>query len=673
MKRLRRALEDVPLVPCALLLALAAPLAAAQSEGEDFPDYASLSLEELMTIELEVTSVSRRSQSVADSAAAVYVLTQEDLRRSGATTIMEALRMVPGVNVARVGSNLWAVSARGHNDLLATKLLVLIDGRTVYTPLFSGTFWDVQDYPLADIERIEVIRGPGATMWGANAVNGVINIITKSAHDTHGGLVVGTLGTWESSLTARYGGVLGETGSYRAYGRWFGREALDREQGFSNEDDWNQVRGGFRADWSLAEGDTLTLQGDAYDGVSNGLLDLASFTSPPSAPTESDADVRGGNVLSRYRRELDDGSSYSLQAYFDYTFRDYEDFLRERRSTLDLDFQHNLPIGNDAQLIWGLGYRLIMSNLGSTPILSFAPEERNDQLFSTFAQAEVGLTDEVSVIVGSKLEHNDYTGFEVQPTARALWRASEDSTFWGAVSRAIRTPSQGDADVSAITAVIPGAGFNNLVTLIGDDIDAEELWAYELGHRRVLREGLSLDVALFWNEYDETITREVGAPFPAGGDVVVPVTLDNKGEGTAYGLEVATEWAPSDAWRVNAAYAFLDRESVLDDDSTDTTDQERENLEPKHQAHLRGYFDLADDVELNPALYWVDRLRSSDIDAFFRADVALEWRVRDGVVLALVAQNLFHDGETEFGQTLFTAGGVEVERAFYVQLRLGGD
>ena len=642
---------------------------AATEEADPFPDYASLSIDELLSVELEVTSVARRSRSVADSAAAVYVLTREDLRRSGATSIPEALRLVPGLQVARLGSSLYAITARGDNDFFANKLLVLMDGRTLYTPLFSGTFWDVQDYPLDDVERIEVIRGPGATMWGANAVNGVINVITRSAHDTHGLSLTGRVGTFENGLAGRFGDLFGETGSYRLYVSAFDRDALQRVDGLSAEDAWSQVRVGARADWDGSGGDRWTVQGDVYAGSVDSVFDLASFTAPPEAPTFTRGDVAGGNLLGRWTRDLEDGGSLSVQGYYDYTYREYPGFLRENRGTFDLDFQHDFMAGEATRWIWGLGYRHSASDLKGSALLDFDDEEDGRSMFSVFAQGEHDLAENLTLTAGSKLEHNDLTGFEFQPTARALWRASGAQTLWAAVSRAVTQPSQAHHDVQLVTGVIPGVGFDSIVTLFGGDTEPEELWAYELGARRVVSEELSLDLALFFNDYDQMITKEPGTPFPDGaGNVIVPVVFDNRGAATSYGAELAAEWAPREDLRIHASYAWLEWDFDLDSGSGDPG-LDLEGFDPEQQVRLRGSYDLTTEVTLSALAHWVDRLPFENVDDYLRVDAVAEWLPREGLSLALVAQNLLHDGESEFGSTLLIDQGAEVERAVYLQLR----
>jgi iron complex outermembrane receptor protein len=654
------------LAACLAVSSLVSP----QGAEEDFPDYATLPLEELMTIELEATSASRRPRAVSDTAAAVYVITAEDLARSGATSLVDALRLAPGVQVAQVSSNTWAVSARGFNDTFSNKLLVMMDGRALYSPIFAGTFWDVQDYPLGDIERIEVVRGPGATLWGANAVNGVINIITKSARETHGLALAALAGSRESVGTLRYGLALDDGGDLRVYGKVLGRDDLVHVGGVSNADEWDQGRAGFRGDWGVE--DRLTLQGDAYSGNGGNVFDLASASAPPTAPVAVDSEVRGGNLLARWTRTFDSDQSFSLQAYFDRTERNYPDFLSEDRSTLDLDFQQESALG-DGALIYGLGARHSVASITRSPLLSFDDEQRDDTLISAFAQLEWALGERSLMLVGTKLEQNDVTGFEIQPTVRGVWHVSEEQSVWLAASRAVRTPSHGEEDVTLIAGILPGAGSDTLLVLKGNDPEAESLWAYEAGWRRELGPRLALDLAVFFNTYDDLITFEPGDPIVNGsGDTVLPFLTQNLGEANTYGAELAGTWVPAERWELAGSYSFLSLDYDVESGSADPlTQEEIEGSSPAHQARLSASWLVHPDLRLNAELAWVDDLDHGDVSSYTRGTLGAEWSLCDAARLRVFAQNLLHDGEREFGSTLLQANGVEVESAFYAELRIG--
>ena len=421
------------------------PAHAASMPSEN--ELVQLSLEDLMT--LEVTSASRKAQSLADTAAAVFVITSEDLRRSGVTNIPDALRMVPGVTVARIDSSKWAVTVRGFNGRFARKLLVLIDGRSAYSPLFSGVFWDAQDTLLEDVERIEVIRGPGATIWGANAVNGVINIITKKAADTTGGLAVAGAGSFERGFGAvRYGTDIGDWGAVRAYGKYFNRNELKAEDGRPADDSWDMGRGGFRMDGKRGL-NSFTLQGDYYGGTERETITFPDLAAPPSFSTVRTAHttVGGGNLLSRWTRSLADDSELSLQFYYDRNKRNIPQLFGDTTDTIDLDLLHRFQWGSRHETVWGGGFRFIDERITGSDTLSFNPAERNERLYSAFLQDDITVVqDRLHLIIGSKFEHNVYTGFELQPSGRLIWTPNEQISLWSAVSRAVHTPSRGESD-----------------------------------------------------------------------------------------------------------------------------------------------------------------------------------------------------------------------------------
>jgi len=407
------------------------------------PDLTELTLEQLMTV--EITSASKKEEPLWDSAAAVFVITGEDIRRAGMKSIPEALRLAPGVQVAQFGANRWAISARGFNATFSNKLLVLIDGRTVYTPLFAGVFWDAQDTLLEDIERIEVIRGPGGTLWGANAVNGVINIITKQAKATQGGYVEVGGGTEERGFVGtRYGGRIGSDLFYRGYFKYANHDNLVTATGHEGIDDWRTYRGGFRLDWEPSTRDTVTVQGDLYKGDFGQTLPIPSLLPPFSATRESRDDFAGGNVLSRWRHRMADRRETSVQFYYDRTHRD-ELLFHETRDTVDLEFQHRFPLGARHDLIWGVDTRVTIDALNkiNSPTLVFEPRRRTDHLVSGFIQDQIALIhDRLMLTLGSKFEHNSFSGFEAQPNARLVYSPNAWNRVWTAVSRAVRTTCQ---------------------------------------------------------------------------------------------------------------------------------------------------------------------------------------------------------------------------------------
>lgn len=659
----RRALLSSLLVVAGVLASPAAVpgrnLEAAADPGAT--DLTELTLEELM--EIEVTSVSRKAEKRSEAASAVYVLTAEDIRRAGVTNIPDALRLVPGVQVAQITSNQWAVGIRGFANRLARSVLVLIDGRSVYDPLFAGTYWEVQDTLLDDVERIEAIRGPGGAVWGANAVNGVINIITKNARDTQGAFVTAGGGNYERGFAAvRYGDRLGEDFYYRGYAKF-----LDRAPGFdpsgNDFDAWWFAQQGFRIDWLASPRDTLQIQGDAYLGDLGQRVAIVEFEPPFLRIADDDANVSGADVLARWGRELAPGSQLALQVYYDNTYRREPNFA-ETRNTFDVDFQHRvvLPWGQDFQ--WGLGYRLTADDTGSVPGIDFEPSSRTDNLFSAFLQDEIELLDGLRLTVGSKFEHNDYSGVEAQPNVRLLWLADARQSVWGAVSRAVRTPSRVEHDlVLSFSDIDP----DTIQVLIGDDdFDSEQVVAYEIGYRLQAAAAVFVGVAAFINDYDDLLTVDLGPELQVDDlPPIIPLFVANGLHGETYGVEVTLDAEPIDRLRVAAAYSYL--EIDLRGDPSSLPDQflvsEVEGSSPHHQFNARSTYVVPDVVEIDGVVRYVDRLPAQEVDGYVGLDVRLSRRFGDGIELSLVGRNLVEAHHREF------AGGTEVERSGYLQVR----
>ncbi len=643
-------------------------------------DLMALSLEELTS--LEVTSVSRKSQKVSEAAAAVFVITQHDIRRSGATSIPEALRLAPGLSVARIDGSKWAISSRGFNGRYANKLLVLIDGRSVYSPLFSGVYWDVQDTLLDDVERIEVIRGPGATLWGANAVNGVINVITKKARDTQGALVKAGYGTEEAGFAAlRYGGRAGDRTYYRAFVKYFNRDRLDSVGSGTASDDWNAFRGGFRLDATPTCRDEFTLQGEAYSGT-EGQQDLVYRWTPLTnyqATPISDSKFVGGHLLARWQRQLNDIDDFVLQAYYDRSYRDQKALLKETRDVFDVDFQHRFVLGKGHELLWGLGYRLTSDDLEPAEIVTVEDEVRSDQLFSFFVQDEISLLpDKLRLLIGSKFEHNDYTGFEYQPNARLIWTPNTHHSLWGAVSRAVRTPSRLEDSGDIFYRLMPPLGGNPLprkLAIFGSkDYEAEKSLSYELGYRYLPGGGFSIDTALFYTDYWDHRSGEM--VLPSMGVAPVPHALagyvhDNKLKAETWGLEVVVDWHVRKWWQLQGNYTLLKVDLSRESDSSDNFSHlVYENSSPQQQWALRSSFDLGRDWELDLWLRYVDRITVTytDIDDYYGLDMRLAWQPVEGLELAFVGQNLLEPSHQEF-QTEMGTIPTAVPRGFYGQIK----
>ncbi len=631
----------------------------------------SLSIEELLR--LEITSAAKKPQTISNTAAAIFVITQEDIRRCGATSIPEALRLAPGVNVARLDGNKWAITIRGFNGRFANKLLVLMDGRSVYTPLFSGVYWDVQDTLLEDIERIEVIRGPGATLWGANAINGVINIITKHSENTQGLLLKGGYGSEEEGFgSVRYGGPIGKAGNYRAYIKFFNRDGFESLEGEEAADDWNAFRGGVRYDGRLGARDTLTVQGDAYSG-SEGQTDENLSLLPPTfrAISDSDTDFSGSNILLRWQRTFSTSSDMALQAYYDHTKRDEIALAKETRDTLDIDFQHRFPLGKRQEIIWGLGYRTSWDDIDSRePTIIISDNSQTDQMASFFVQDEIALkNDLLRLILGTKVEHNDYTGFEFQPNARLIWTPSPHHSVWAAVSRAVRTPSRIEEDANMWIYLLPSTP-PAVITAIGNtDYDSENLLAWEIGYRTMPTSAVSLDLTFFLNIYENLRSFENQAPdlstLPAY--INIPAIDDNKMKAETWGIEFSGDWQATKFWRLQASYSYLQMDVDATKNSTDILSLNlMDGTSPEHQLSLRSSWDLPHDIEFDLWLRYVDELTTQNIDDYLTLDLRIGWQPFPGLDLALVGQNLLQSSHQEYDPELQTSAS-EVPRGFYGQ------
>jgi iron complex outermembrane recepter protein len=589
----------------------------AAAGGPQTENLADLSLEQLGDI--EVTSVSRRAERLLDAAASIYVITADDIRRSGAVTLPEALRLAPNLQIARVNSANYAITARGFNNSLGNKLLVLIDGRTVYTPLFSGVFWDSQEVLLQDVERIEVISGPGATLWGANAVNGVINVITRPSGATQGGLLAATAASDQRAGALRYGGALGADGSYRVYARRVRVDNTIDAAHLRQTDAWDSQQAGFRADWGDAERG-FTLQGDGYRGESEWR---------PFGPIE----VSGHNVIARWNHTLDGGSHWRVQAWFDHTQRDDPVLFHDRMDVADLEFQHSVPLASHT-LVWGGGYRQARDRVEKGLLATFIPSRRTLHWSNLFVQDEVKLSDRVQATVGLKLDRNTYTGVEVLPTLRLAWKTAPDHMIWAAASRAVRAPSRIDKEFffpSAPPYLIRG----------GPDFVSEVSNVFELGFRGQESDAFSWSVTAFHHRHDKLRS---GQPATSGGGFFVV----NLTEGTTSGVEAWATLRVSERLRLSAGLVELRqhlRQKPGGRDPEGTTDL---GNDPRHQAQLRGTWQLAPRHEIDLAARAVSRLPSPVIPGYAVLDAGYRWQVSSRVDVAVRVRNLFDARHSEF-------------------------
>ncbi len=630
-------------------------------------------------MKIEVTSVSRRSEKLTQVASAVFVITQDDIRRSGATSIPEALRMAPGVEVARIGTDKWAINIRGFNGRFADKLQVLMDGRSVYNPLFSGVQWELQDTLMEDIDRIEVIRGPGAAVWGANAVNGVINIITKKAADTQGALVSAGGGTFEHGFVgARYGGKINEDTAYRFYAKGFTRNQMKSPSGEPANDAWHSARGGFRLDHQRGI-DQMTVQGDIFYDAMGNALDKSQLSAPVIQADAARGHNEGGNIRFRWDRTFSDQSAIMLQTYYDRVDYRLSNLTKFRTESFDVDFQHRFPLLNHHDVTWGANYRLYHNKVSDTELIALNPRQQTNQLISGFARDEITLIPErLRFTLGVRVDHNDFSGLEVQPNSRLMWTPNEKNSVWLAISRAVRTPSRAENDVRLNTRTleqIPGTStvlpFPVLAQLSGSSqFTSEKLMAYELGYRRQLNTQASVDIATFFNDYSQLRDLSFGAlslhsGFPTY--FLLPVGLNNKASGQTYGVEIAGDWRPLEQWRLQANYSFLHMH--IDSNSLfrqlDPTTGSASKVTPQHQVSLRSNYDLSERLQFNLWLRYVSSIDLYRIPGYVTMDAKLAFKPTRNTELFLVGQNLLSQNHQEFTSDFIPTLQAYIPRGIY--------
>ena len=626
----------------------AQPLAAASQVNE----LKHLSIEQLTNV--VVTSVTRSPQPLSRAAAAVAVVTNTEIRSSGAMNVPEAIRYVPGIHVAQVTAGEWAVSSRGFASVSSPDLLVLSDGRSIYTPLYSGVFWDVQDYMMRDIDRIEVVRGPGAALWGSNAVNGVINIITKSAADTQGAFFEAGAGSEDRALaSAQYGGKTADDIYYRVFAKYEDHAAEDHPPG-SSPDDWQLGHAGFRTDWTADAADKFTVQGDAYGGRIGQVSPAVSIIGRPGPPAPLKVGVSGGNVLARWQHTMGDDSDYTVRFYYDRTHRNDPTFLDDL-GTLDLDFIEHLPFGSVQSLTWGFTLRSMDDHNHGKGLFALSPPDSRDNLVSGFVQDEISLPHSVRITLGTKLEHNDFSGFEVQPSARAAWDFAATQTLWGAVSRAVRVPTRLERDVD-IDATDPAG--NPVVLLLGNrNFHAEKVLAFELGYRWRPVSDLSIDLSAFRNRYTGLASLEIGTPFvdAATGQTIIPLLNENMIDGHSTGLEGLVLYSPVSWWRLQVSYSYIDMHlTALGLDAN--RNRFFAGSTPRNQAGVQSYFVLPDNVELYAGVRELSAIRTlpemvdgTGDPGYQELDLNATWRATANLTLSLEGRSLLHGNHVEFG------------------------
>ena len=645
------------------IFAVIAASAHAQTAGE----LKRMSLEELA--DLNVRTVSRAPEATRLVPAAIHVITQEDIRRSGAHSIPEALRLAPGVQVARISAGTYAIGIRGFADRLARSMLVLIDGRAVYNPLFAGTYWETQDLLLDDVEQIEVIRGPGGTLWGANAVNGIINIITKPAAATRGTQVMAGSGTSEPAFASvRYGAAAGDAWNYRVYAKAFNRTSQYHADGLEY-DGLRSGQGGFRADWSGSGDRSFSVHGDIYDARLGTRPTITTYTPPYGITAERDAPLSGGNVVARYALPVG-RSRVEAQAYYMRSHRD-EIPVAETRDTFDLDLQQTAPRWRRHQFVWGVGYRLTSGDITAIAPSAFTPETRTDHLYSAFGQDDLEVVpSRLRVIVGTKVEHNDYSGGALQPGARLLWTPATSHSAWASVTRAVRTPSRVETDYTT-TSLVSAATPTFVRLLPNPDFRPETTIAYEAGYRARPLSSVSVTLSGFYNALDDVLSTDSAAPFvepPASPSrLVVPVSFRNTLHGNSKGAEVSADVRATDWWRWTGYYAYVKIDMIKDADSRDVSQVRRnEGLSPRHQVFVQSSIDIAPDWTFDASLRHVSALPAGPIAAYTTADVRLAWRVHPTLELAVVGRDLGQAHHVEWPSG--AGGNIGIRRSAYVSL-----
>ena len=639
-----------------------------------------LSLEELAQI--EVTTPTKEPAKAFNSASAIFVITGEDIRRSGATSIPEALRMAPGVEVARIDSDHWSIGIRGFGTALTRDVLVLIDGRTVYTPLFAGTYWEVQDTLLEDIDRIEIIRGPGGTIWGPNAVNGVVNIITKSSKDTHGMFAsVGGGNEEQGFLNARYGGSDGDGFNYRVYGKAFTRSPENHSDN-RNFDDWRSAQGGFRVDWTGTKNGNFTLQGDLYEEAAGDSVEAETYAAPYARVVDSNDQLSGGNVLARWDKTVHDGNDIQLQVYYDRTSR-VEPIFGEVRNTFDVDFNQHIQARARQKITWGLGARV--DPVHDTELVTgvaFSSPNRTDYLLTAFLQDEVSLVkDRLILTIGTKALKTNFTGgISLEPSARLAWTLDDKQTVWAAFTHALRTPSDAEEnfDLLGYAGMVKGLPLFALFNA-NSHFAPEQLNGSELGYRRLLGKKIYLDLASFYNHYHDLYSEDIFGTVlletnPPPAYLLEPGEVGNGLLATTKGVEIAPEWRPTSFWRLTGSYSYLHMDVYKARGSLDFgTAPGIQGSSPGHQVMIQSAFDLTKRLKLDLNFRHISALpgQRPTVPAYTTGDARVAWQISRQLEFSLVGTNLLQSSHFEDGGDPSATGSgllVGIKRSGYAQM-----
>jgi iron complex outermembrane receptor protein len=621
------------------------------------PDLSNLSLDSLAS--MEIVSVAKKSQKLNDAAAAIFVITSEDIRRSGLNNLAELLRTAPGLDVAQIDANKWAITTRGFNERFADRTLFLMDGRAIYSPLTSGVSWDVQETVLEDIDRIEIIRGPGATLWGANAMDGVVNIITKKARDTQGLLVIGSTSIEDrASGTVRFGGAIGSRGHYRLYAKYLDDAGHEQRGDQPAADAWQDLRAGFRSDWDLPTDSTLSVQGTLYRARSGETtLGIVSLGNPLGAPFDDKTHSSGGDFSARWTK-TSTSITTSVQAYFDLTHRDELGEYGEYRHTIDIGMDQQVHSSIRNNLSWGADFRFNADNTVGSFSVAFNPARRNLQFYGAYIQDEIGIVPEkLKLTAGGKFEHSYFNGFVFQPNVRLIWTPDSRYSVWTSVARAAASPSRIDADVRFNEAIVTDTqGAVTLFSHFGTNhLPPETVIAYELGARAVVSRKVSIDVAAFYNLYSKFHTNESGTPFmetggPLPTHLVVPDSVQSNSSAMSRGGELLLEAHPASFWKLTASYAALLIEVNQSAASLNTTNPgDSEGSTPRNQAQVHSLLSLPHKFEFDSSAFYVGKLTQFGIKPYTRLDIRAGWRPTSQFEISVGGKNLLQSQHYEFG------------------------